>query len=298
MPGWLTHNPVGLAFFLSLLLTVFSLSLGQEGNCKRFAASDNFTSLSVTGEPWKVGNTVWNTWLAEYADRFSTSKNGKNLILEFARRQVSLESGARFLSSPKQAFPSEELTFRYQVYFTRGFNFVISGKLPGIMLGTYQEGYSTGKDYNDGQGSFRPSWQAEKNTKKAYIAPYMYGAHGSFDEAFKSQGPKTAATLSGGGRAGIHLWETDSDHLNLKSGWNTVELAIKLNSPGVSNGKVRVRVNGKEKSLDDVSFRDKEETKIQSITVVSFFGGSSKYHMTPGYRQAVKMRNFQLRPQF
>ena len=298
MPGLFTHKPLGATLLLALFLGTCTTTLGQNDNCSKYPTSDNFTSLPETGEPWKVGNKVWNTWLAEYADRYSTTKNGKNFKLTFAKRDVSLESGARFLSSPKQVFPSEELTFRYQVYFRKGFNFVISGKLPGIYLGTYQEGYFTGKDYNDGQGSFRPSWQAEKNTKKAHIAPYMYGAHGSFDKAFTSQGAKTASTLSGGGRAGIHFWEKDSEHLDLKSGWNNIELAIQLNTPGVADGKVRVQINGKEKTLDDVSFRDKEETKIQSIAIECFFGGSSKYHMTPGYTQTVRMKNFQLRPQF
>lgn len=262
------------------------------------AGSNDMTVLPVTGQPWLIGNKVWNTWLAEFADRFSTTRNGKHLKLTFAKRNVSLESGARFVSSPKYVFPSEELTFGYMVYFKKGFNFVESGKLPGIYFGTYQEGYSTGKSYDVGQGSLRPSWQVENDVKNAYIAPYMYGAHGSYDEAFKAQGPHTAATLSGGGRAGIHLWEMDSTNFNLKSGWNTIEFALKLNTPGVANGKLRVRINNEEKTLDDISFRDKRDTKIQSIAIESFFGGSSKYHMTPGYEQAIKMKNFKVLPQF
>eukprot|EP00890_Picochlorum_soloecismus_P003647 jgi/Picsp_1/4283/NSC_01792-R1_polysaccharide lyase family 14 protein len=256
-----------------------------------------FTTLPVTGEPWKIGNPVWNTWLAEFASRFSTTKNDKHLKLTFARRNVSLESGARFVSSPTAILPSEELTFRYKVYFGKGFNFVISGKLPGIYLGTFQEGYSTGKVYNDGQGSFRPTWQKQKGDKNPNIAPYLYGAHGSNENARQAQGPKTTATISGGGPA-IHFWMYGDSILPLKQGWNKIEIALKLNTPGVADGKVRMRVNGRTNTLDDVSFRDRKETKIQSIAMECFFGGSSKYHMTPGYKQTTKFKDIKLRPKF
>lgn len=272
----------------------------QEDCTKR---SSKFTTLPLTGEPWKVGvNDAWNTWLAEYADRFSTVKNRKSkkerLKLTFAKKDVALASGARFLSSPPNIFPSEKLTFSYKVYFKKGFNFVISGKLPGIYLGTYQEGYSTGKEYNDGQGSFRPTWHGNNNGKNAIVAPYIYGAHGSYDKAFEAQGPKTKAVLSGGGRAGMHLWLYGDSTLPLKSGWNRVELAIKLNTPGKADGKVRVKINGQVNKLYDVSFRDRNETKIQSIAIECFFGGSSKYHMTPGYTQTTKFKDIKLKPSY
>jgi len=284
---------------LWIILVLFPLSLTALG--KRENGDSNklskFTTLLVTGKPWKIGNPVWNTWLAEFASRFSTTKNDKNLKLKFARKNVSLESGARFVSSPAGILPSEELSFKYKVYFGRGFDFVISGKLPGIYIGTYQEGYSTGKMYNDGQGSFRPTWQKQKGDKNPIIAPYLYGAHGSNEKARQAQGPKTRAIMSGGG-SGIHFWMYGDSNLSLKQGWNKVEIALKLNTPGVADGKVRLRVNGRRKTLDDVSFRNKKETKIQSIAMECFFGGSSKYHMTPGYKQTTKFKDIKLRPKF
>lgn len=297
------HIFASLTLLLFLLLLSCSTSYAQkEENCFKagsIGSLDAFTTLPVTGEPWKVGNPVWNTWLVDFGDRYSTSKNGKHLQITFATKNVSLESGARFLSSPKDVFPSEEVTFRYKVYFKKGFNFVISGKLPGIFIGTYQEGYSTGKLYNMGQGSFRPTWQATKDGKKAKISPYMYGAHGSYDKALRAQGPATADAISrGGGRAGIHLWKDGGTSLGLKSGWNTIEIALKMNTPGLANGRVRMRVNQQVKTLDDVSFRDTDDTKIQSIAMECFFGGSSKYHMTPGYKQSLKMKDIQVRPVF
>eukprot|EP00889_Picochlorum_renovo_P003335 jgi/Picre1/30365/NNA_005729.t1 len=141
----------------------------------------------------------------------------------------------------------EELTFQYKVYFKKGFNFVISGKLPGIYLGTFQEGYSTGKDYNDGQGSFRPTWQA-RGRKRTIVSPYLYGAHGDYNSALRAQGPKTAALLEGSGRAGMHFWMKGNSTLPLKSGWNKIELALKLNTPGKPDGKARVTINGQESS--------------------------------------------------
>lgn len=256
-----------------------------------------FITLPVSGKPWEIGNPVWNTWLAEFAQRFSTTKNDRHLKLTFARRNVSLESGARFVCSPIGIMPSEELTFRYKVYFARGFDFVISGKLPGIYLGTYQEGYSTGKIYRDGQGSLRPTWQKRKGGNYPNIVPYLYGAHGSNEKASQAQGQKARAVISNNG-PGLQFWMQGDATLPLRQGWNEIEIALKLNTPRLADGKLRVRVNGRTNTLDDVSFRDKKETKIQSIAMECFFGGSSKYHMTPGYKQTTKFKEIKLRPKF
>lgn len=284
------------AALLAIIAVFFAISVSKaavvaQDDCLK--RSSGYTTLPVTGNPWQIGNPDWNTWVSDFAERFSTSKNGKYLRLTFEKRNVSLESGARFASSPKGVFPSEELTFRYQVYFKKGFNFVISGKLPGIYLGTYQEGYSTGKLYNYGQGSFRPTWQTGKGGPK--VSPYLYGAHGDNEKARKAQGPKTSAAMEATSRAGVHFWMSESI-LPLKAGWNTIEIGLKMNTPGVADGKARVTVNGKTNILDDVSFRDTAETKIQSIAIECFFGGSSKAHMTPGYTQRVKFKNIQVRP--
>jgi hypothetical protein len=86
--------------------------------------------------------------------------------------------------------------------------------------------------------------------------------------------------------------------LPLRQGWNLIEVALKLNTPKVADGKLRVRVNGRTNTLDDVSFRDTRETKIQSIAMECFFGGSSKYHMTPGNKQTTRFKDIALRPKF
>lgn len=283
---------------VSTLILLISVVLATSPQDCAHKKNSIFTKLPVTGKPWQVGNSVWNTWLAEYVKRFSTTKNGTNLKLRFAKRNVTLESGARFVSSPRSVLPSEELTFKYQVFFKKGFNFVISGKLPGIYLGTYQEGYSTGKNYTYGQGSLRPTWHARRNTKKAIVTAYMYGAHGGNSKTRQAQGPKTSAVISGGKTAGLHLWMDGDSTLPLKPGWNHIEIALKLNTPGMADGKVRLRVNERTNTLNDVSLRDTAETKVQSIAMECFFGGSSKDHMTPGYRQTTKFKNIKLRPRY
>lgn len=281
---------------INVLLASSLTAIGKKES-KYSDQESNFTTLPVSGKPWELGNPVWNTWLAEFAQRFSMTKNDRHLKLTFAKKNVSLESGARFVSSPRGIMPSEELTFRYKVYFGRGFNFVLSGKLPGIYLGTYQEGYSTGKIYRDGQGSLRPTWHKRKGGKNPNVVPYLYGAHGSNEKASQAQGQKARAVISDNG-PGLHFWMQGDSTLPLRQGWNMIEIALKLNTPKVADGKLRVRVNGRTNTLDDVSFRDKKETKIQSIAMECFFGGSSKYHMTPGYKQTTKFKDITLRPKF
>ena len=152
--------------------------------------------------------------------------------------------------------------------------------------------------YNLGQGSFRPTWQVDgPNGKKAqaFIEPYVYGAHGSFQASKDAQGPLTSAAIAPGGtRAGFHLWSRDNGDtcFDIQRGeWNEVKLHVKLNDVGKANGVARVTINGCTRELNDVSFRERKDTLIQSVALECFFGGSSKYHMTPGYKQSLEFKD-------
>jgi hypothetical protein len=225
-----------------------------------------------------------------YARRYRTSASNSSLVLTFKKRAVSLESGARFLFSPEW-FPTDKVTFSYKFRVGRSFNFVRSGKLPGIYLGTFRGGYSTGKAYKAGQGSFRPTWQI--NGTSVYVEPYLYGAHGSYKASRDAQGPATSAAIGpGGSRAGLHLWSREDGDFDLRRGrWNEVRIHVTLNDVGRANGVARVTINGNTEKLTDVSFRDREATRIQSVAMECFFGGGSKSHMTPGYTQRIEFKD-------
>lgn len=240
--------------------------------------------------------------LFDYVHRYRTSDPDR-LVLNFKKRDVSLESGARFLFSPAW-FPARQVTFSYAFRVAKDFDFVLSGKLPGVYFGTCRDCYSTGKVYNRGQGSFRPTWQVKKTKKKtnkktkrttttAYVEPYVYGAHGSYQASRDAQGPETSAAIGPGGtRAGFHLWPREDDSFDIRPGeWNTVAIHVRLNDPGRANGVARVTINGNARELRDVSFRDDERTLIQSVAMECFFGGSSRRHMTPRRKQRIEFRD-------
>jgi len=95
-----------------------------------------------------------------------------------------MRSGARFAFSPTW-FPTEEMTFSYAFRVADDFNFRLTGKLPGVYFGSCRSCYSSGKVYNKGQGSFRPTWQVKDAKGKwayngtPFVEPYIYGAHGT-----------------------------------------------------------------------------------------------------------------------
>ena len=235
-----------------------------------------------------------HSWLCEevpydcWRGKLDTSKANR-VTINYAPSTVAFESGARFLFSP-DFFPVTEVEYSFKFFVKRGFDFVLTGKLPGVMFGTCRNCSSSGLEYLPGQGSFRLTWESRGRGRgkesPVHISPYLYGAHGSFAEAKKAQGPKTLAAAEGGDRqGGFHFLQS---YFRIKRGsWNTVSMYLKLNDIGKANGVVRVTVNGKKAGINDVSFRNRAETMIRSVAVVSFFGGNSKFHTTPSYPQSI-----------
>ena len=312
--------PAPLALFLLFLAQVISLgtpwtsgasaATTEKGDwpdpasCRSASSPASPSSYSRLPLPFSKSKPPPTIHLFDFVRRYRTS-DPNSLVLNFKKRDVSLESGARFLFSPTW-FPTEEMTFSYAFRVKKDFDFVVSGKLPGVYFGTCRDCYSSGKVYNRGQGSFRPTWQvAGRNGKKApvHIEPYVYGAHGSYQASRDAQGPATSAAIGPGGtRAGFHLWPRESaggslgnsidDSFDIRRGeWNKVSIHVRLNDPGRANGVARVTVNGNSKELRDVSFRDDADTLIQSVAMECFFGGSSKRHMTPGYKQQIEFKD-------
>lgn len=135
----------------------------------------------------------------------------------------------------------------------------------------------------------------ERGLPQAYIEPYVYGAHGSFQASKDAQGPLTTDAIGpGGGRAGFHLWDRERGDpcFDIRRGeWNEVRIRVKLNDPDEANGVAAVTVNGCTRELADMSFRNDETTLIQSVALECFFGGSSKWHMTPKYKQRLEFKD-------
>lgn len=141
---------------------------------------------------------------------------------------------------------SDRLVLSFAVRFRDGFNFVRGGKLPGLYGGVPRSG---GKIPNGHDGfSTRVVWQSQgKGALYAYLpTSVVYG------------------TVMGSG----------SWHF-VPGKWMDISHAVRLNTPGSSNGEVAIWIDGvlvhKECHL---TFRDTENLKIDGIFFSTFFDGN------------------------
>ncbi|MEO2192975.1 MAG: polysaccharide lyase [bacterium] len=177
---------------LAIILTFLpSISLGAPSKCRSPSATSvpapttpsEGNPSSTLPLPFSKSRPPATLHLFENLSRYRTSR-ANSLVLKFKKQQVAMRSGARFAFSPTW-FPTEEMTFSYAFRVANDFNFRLTGKLPGVYFGSCRSCYSSGKVYNKGQGSFRPTWQVKDAKGKwayngtPFVEPYIYGAHGT-----------------------------------------------------------------------------------------------------------------------
>ncbi|XGV98298.1 MAG: polysaccharide lyase [Leptolyngbya sp. BL-A-14] len=149
--------------------------------------------------------------------------------------------------------PQDSLRLSYYVRFSKDFNFVKGGKLPGFFGGTETSGGHT----PDGTNGFstRFMWRREgQGEVYAYLpTSSKYG------------------TSIGRGQ-----WTFTPGN------WHHLEQQVDLNQPQKNNGRVQVWLDGK-KVLDQNSlqFRTTEALKIEGIFFSTFFGGNDPSWATP-----------------
>ncbi|MEE2971843.1 MAG: hypothetical protein VX672_01845 [Planctomycetota bacterium] len=142
---------------------------------------------------------------------------------------------------------------RYRLRFGDGFDFVRGGKLPGLIggAGNTGGGVPTGED----GWSARLMWREEGAAEQ-----YVYH-------------PDQPANY------GDRMPWTDADGGSIRfepSRWYEVEHEIGLNTPGLNDGSIRCRLDGRivlERS--DLRFRDIPEIGVDQLYFSTFFGGSS-----------------------
>lgn len=70
---------------------------------------------------------------------------------------------------------------------------------------------------------------------------------------------------------GIELWRDD---IFFKKGeWNTVEVSVRLNTPSLHNGMVKLTVNGLSREHNQMIFRLGGDMKLEGVMVTSWFDG-------------------------
>ncbi|MFI6408412.1 polysaccharide lyase [Streptomyces sp. NPDC050548] len=168
-------------------------------------------------------------------------------------RDYHRPAGGAQLYLPLKSGPADALHLRYYVRFPRGFDFVRGGKLPGLYGGTV----TSGRRIPDGDNglSTRYMWRTDG---AAEVYAYL---------------PTSVEHGTSLGRGSWH-WPTGR--------WVCVEQAVRLNTPGRSDGTIDV-------SLDDrrvlhaggLEFRTTDRLGIDGVFFSTFFGGSDPSWATP-----------------
>lgn len=160
--------------------------------------------------------------------------------------------GVEFNSSLGIA-PRDALNLRYYVKFPQGFDFVKGGKLPGLFGGTANTG---GKIPNGTDG---------------FTTRYMWREQGAGE--IYAYLPSSVNYGTSIGRGSWHF---------IPGQWTLIEQSVKLNTPGIGNGNLRVWVNEKlVVDRHDVLFRSVDYLKLQGIIFSTFFGGNDQSWATP-----------------
>lgn len=153
----------------------------------------------------------------------------------------------------------DEIYYAFDVYFEPGFDFVKGGKLPSPRSTGYREEGKAGVE-PDGTDFWTAglSWGAGGELRS-----YVYHANQNTRSGF-----------------GQHLsWNDGSDGQDtflIPGTWHRVEIRVKLNTPGILDGRLEGWFDG-EKRLDTSSLMFRmpggEHLKIGTLLFYSFFGG-------------------------
>lgn len=153
--------------------------------------------------------------------------------------------------------PADCVELAYQVTFSKNFNWVKGGKLPGLCGGT--ESVTGGNRANGKNGfSARLMWRAN-GRGEAYVyhtnQPEKYGESFSFPKNFR--------------------FPTDKSIL--------VRLRVLMNTPGLADGRIDVWIGdpatGKYQHVverTDMEWRKTNKIQVDSILFQTFFGGSNQ----------------------
>ena len=169
-----------------------------------------------------------------------------------ARKTGAPVGGAQFFADLGMQ-PQNALRLSYYLRFSKDFNFVKGGKLPGLFGGTATDG----REIPDGTNGFSTRYMWRKNGDgEVYAYLPTSSEHG---------------TSIGRGN-----WR-------FKPGtWHHVEQEVILNQPGKKDGRIRVWVDGKQVLAEDkVTFRSTDKLKIEGIFFSTFFGGGTPAWATP-----------------
>lgn len=170
----------------------------------------------------------------------------------YARKKNKPIGGGQFFADLGIS-PTNTLRLSYYLRFSKDFEFVKGGKLPGLFGGTQVSG---GKVPNGTNG---------------FSTRFMWRRNGDGEVYAYLPTSKNYGTSIGRG-----------DWRFVPGKWYYLEQEVKLNKPGINDGRITVWLDGKEVLDEDgLTFRTTENLKIEGIFFSTFFGGSSSSWATP-----------------
>jgi hypothetical protein len=180
--------------------------------------------------------------------------NEKVLMLPFKKGKFGKEDKASWHMKLDKNY--EELYCQYKVKFSKGFDWKLGGKLPGLGGGDKPGG---GRHSNKGFTS-RIMWR-KKGTMHQYVYYPKDGAH------------------YGTGYWWHNLTSKKMERLQFKPGkWHTIKMKIKMHNNWEDPGYIVCWLDGKLVLRQDVPLREKKskEYGIDSFLFTVFFGGNDK----------------------
>jgi hypothetical protein len=248
-----------------------------------FLSSSSFSSSSGSGRVIPVTSILKKNAAPWYSSGVKASDwdvDGDVLKVKIKKGKHGGQSGGAFDANPNKVFPTDSITFSYDVFFGDDFDFVRGGKLPGVCLSSSKSGCATGGDWKADAGSIRPMWRAD-NGKDPFIIGYVYFPNKKGPKhAYDQQGDDYQKATRPGDRTGHDVWIKERP-LSLDRGWNSLKVFVKLNTPGKKDGILEMTVNGVTRRVEDVMYRDSAEVKLNKARIVSFFGGGSNDWNSP-----------------
>ncbi|KAJ8656199.1 hypothetical protein O0I10_008212 [Lichtheimia ornata] len=172
-----------------------------------------------------------------------------------------IQGGIGFYAQPVELPRTAKLVvFQYKVYFPSNFTFVKGGKLPGLYGG--HTACSGGSNSNS-CFSTRFMWRTDGAGEIYAYLPEAEQRESLCQESDVICNPKYGYSLGRGS------WTF------ARGKWVTVRQTVRLNTPGVRNGMVRVDVNHRHAYTERrLAFVSNETGKLLGIAFHTFFGGN------------------------
>jgi hypothetical protein len=170
----------------------------------------------------------------------------------FARKTGAPLGGVQFFATLGMS-PQDSLKLSYYVYFSKDFDFVKGGKLPGLFGGKG----NSGGEIPDGTDGFSTRFMWRK-TGNGEVYAYL------------------PTSRKHGTSIGRGKWQ-------FRSGtWHHIEQQVDLNQANQKDGRIQVWMDGR-KVLDKgkLQFRTTDQLKIDGILFSTFFGGSDRSWAPP-----------------